>query len=80
VFNTASLNFRSRYVFVDATNPSFNFNYMHPRKYYLNAIYDVHGYNNFSSGDYMNSSFDVPFTLTNKGIQYVTVTIDFQIP
>ncbi len=80
VFNTTNLKFRSRYVFVDANNPTFSFDYMHPGKYYLNAIYDENGDNYFSSGDYMNSSFDIPFTLEAKGTKDINVTIDFLIP
>lgn len=79
-FNTTNLKFRSRYVFVQANNPTFSFNYMHPGKYYVNAIYDTNGDNNFSSGDFMNSSFDMPFTLTEKGAKDVSVTINFEIP
>ncbi|MBL4625303.1 MAG: hypothetical protein JKY42_09225 [Flavobacteriales bacterium] len=77
----SNLNYRSRYVFVSAATPTgFNFNYMHPGSYYLNAIYDNDGDYSFSSGDYMNSSFDVPFTLTEKGTSTTSVTIDFMIP
>lgn len=80
-FIPANLDFRSRYVFVGASNPTgFNFNYMHPGDYYVNAIYDSNGDFNFSSGDYINSSFDIPFTLTNKGMTNVNVAINFQIP
>lgn len=81
IFLPNNLKYRSRYVFVDAaTNTSFNFNYMHPGSYYINAIYDNNGDYAFSSGDFMNSSFDIPFTLTNKGNVNTNVTIDFQIP
>lgn len=81
VFTPANLDFRSRYVFVDANSSiSFNFNYMHPGDYYINAIYDVNGDLSFSTGDYMNSSFDVPFTLTSEGVANPSVTIDFLIP
>ncbi len=80
-FMPANLDFRSRYVFVKANNPSsYNFNYMHPGDYYVNAIYDSNGDFNFSSGDYMNSSFDIPFTLTNQGTSSTNVNINFQIP
>ena len=81
VFDPASLNFRSRYVLTDAASVgAFKFNYMHPGDYYLNAIYDSNGDGQFSSGDYMNSSFDVPFTLNALGTSTPNVTIDFLIP
>lgn len=81
VFNVANLDSRSRYVFIAADDlAGFNFNYMHPGNYYVNAIYDSNGDFNFSSGDYMNSSFDVPVTLNENGVSNVSVTIDFLIP
>jgi len=81
VFVPANLDFRSRYVFVGAATPTgYNFNYMHPGTYYVNAIYDSNGDFNFSSGDYMNSAFDVPLTLTDKGSSNVNVVINFLIP
>jgi len=81
VFNVVNLKYRSRYVLVDANQlGDFKFNYMHPGDYYLNAIYDSNGDGQFSSGDYMNSSFDVPFTLNELGTSSPNVTIDFQIP
>lgn len=80
-FIPANLDYRSRYVFVNANNTSnFNFNYMHPGNYYVNVAYDSNGDYNFSSGDFMNSTFDVPLTLTDQGNSNVTVTVDFQIP
>lgn len=81
VFQAANLKYRSRYVFVDAAaNTSFNFNYMHPGNYYVNAIYDSNGDYNFSSGDYMNSNFDVPLTLNPEGSAVSNVNINFLIP
>jgi len=81
VFNPSNLDFRSRYVLVDAqSNTSFNFNYMHPGDYYVNAVYDATGDLNMGSGDYINQPFDVPFSLTSEGNTPVTVDIDFQIP
>ena len=81
VFNVANLDFRSRYVFVGAnTSTGFNFNYMHPGTYYVNAIYDQNGDFNFSSGDYMNSSFDIPLNLAAEGSASANGTINFQIP
>lgn len=80
-FLPANLDFRSRYVLVDASNPvSFNFNYMHPGTYYVNTIYDSNGDLSFSSGDYINTPFDAPLTLTNKGTSNTNITINFQIP
>lgn len=81
IFNINNMNYRSRYVFVDAaTSTNFNFNYMHPGIYYVNAIYDSNGDFNFSSGDYMNSSFDIPMTLVSLGTSSANVNINFQIP
>lgn len=81
VFTASNLDYRSRYVFVDAgSSVSFNFNYMHPGDYYVNAIYDENGDFNFSSGDYMNSNFDVPFTLSSEGVANSSVNVDFMIP
>ncbi len=80
-FNPANLDYRSRYVFVGAQGTTgYDFNYMHPGDYYLNAIYDENGDYNFSSGDYMNSQFDQPFTLSANGSTNVNLNIDFQIP
>ncbi len=80
-FIPSNLDFRSRYVLTGAASTTgFSFNYMHPGDYYVNAIYDVDGDLAFSSGDYMNSSFDVPFTLSANGTSNVNVTINFQIP
>ena len=81
VFLPENLKYRSRYVFVDAnTIMGFNFNYMHPGNYYVNALYDFNGDFNFSSGDYMNSIFDIPFTLEDKASAEATVEINLLIP
>lgn len=80
-FVLANLKYRSRYVFIDAnTSSTFKFNYMHPGTYYVNAIYDTNGDFNFSSGDYMNSNFDIPLTLADEGSNNSSVDINFQIP
>lgn len=80
-FVPANLDYRSRYVFVEAkSSTTFNFNYMHPGDYYVNAIYDDNGDLSFSSGDYMNSNFDIPLTLADKGNSSANVNINFQIP
>jgi hypothetical protein len=81
VFQPASLDTRSRYVFVGADTPTgYDFNYMHPGDYFVNAIYDENGDYSFSSGDYMNSNFDVPVTLSPNGTANATINIDFLIP
>ena len=80
-FIPANLKYRSRYVFVGAANPTgYNFNYMHPGDYFINAIYDNNGDYNFSSGDYMNGTFDVPLSLPANGTTVKSVTINFLIP
>ncbi|MEX2484450.1 MAG: hypothetical protein WED10_07820 [Brumimicrobium sp.] len=80
-FNPENLDFRSRYVFINAgTSETFNFNYMHPGDYYVNAIYDENGDYNFSSGDYMNGDFDKPFSLSSEADASVAVDINFEIP
>jgi len=81
VFDPSKLDYRSRYVFVNAaSSTNFNFNYMHPGDYYVNAIYDENDDLNFSSGDYINASFDVPFSLSAEGNSSANVNINFQIP
>jgi len=80
-FIPGNLDFRSRYVFVDAqASNTFNFNYMHPGDYYVNAIYDSNGDFNFSSGDYINMAFDVPFTLLEEDSASANVDVNFLIP
>lgn len=81
IFQAGNLDFRSRYVLVQAeTTCGYNFNYMHPGSYFVNCIYDENGDNNFSSGDYMNSSFDSPLTVIAEQAGTKSVTIDFLIP
>ena len=58
----------------------YSFNYMHQGTYYVNAIYDVNGDGNFSSGDYINNNFDVPLTLSASGVANATVNVNFLIP
>jgi len=80
-FNAANLKYRSRYVLVGAESPTgYDFKYMHPGSYYVNAIYDSNGDQSFSSGDFMNSNFDIPLTLSSEGTASATVDINFQIP
>jgi hypothetical protein len=81
IFQFNNLDFRSRYVLLSAEQQtSFEFNYMHPGSYYINAIYDENNDGNFSSGDFMNSSFDVPLTLSAEGTASSNVVINFEIP
>jgi hypothetical protein len=80
-FQPDNLKYRSRYVLLDAANQqNFEFNYMHPGSYYINAIYDENNDGQFSSGDFINSSFDVPLTLAANGTSSANVMINFQIP
>lgn len=80
-FVPGNLKYRSRYVIASAQQSmNFNFNYMHPGSYYVNCFYDTNNDFNFSSGDYMNSSLDVPFTLNSESTVSCNVTIDFLIP
>ena len=80
-FQVDNLDYRSRYVLLSAAQQtSFEFNYMHPGNYYVNAIYDENNDGNFSSGDFMNSSFDVPLTLAAEGTTSSNVVINFEIP
>ena len=81
IFSINNMKYRSRYVFVDAkASTSFNFNYMHPGTYYVNAIYDSNGDYNFTTGDYMNFPFDVPFTLGDLGSASANVNVNYPIP
>ena len=79
--NFNNLKYRSRYVVLEASpNTSFNFNYMHPGSYYVNAIYDANGNNSIGSGDYINQSVDVPFMLNAESTVSKSITINFEIP
>ncbi len=77
--NYANLRFRSRYVMLDATDTDFTFNYMHPGTYYLYALYDTDGNQNFSSGDYVSTT-NATFTLPEKGNVNAATQINFMIP
>ena len=80
-FQPQNLEFRSRYVFVNAAQTTdFEFNYMHPGNYFVNCIYDENGDYNFSSGDYMNGSLDVPLSLSSESTASCNVDINFLIP
>ena len=77
--NTVNLKYRSRYVILSATDQSFVFNYMHPGTYYIYAMYDADGNNNFSSGDWASSA-NTTFTLASEGTTTANVQINFTIP
>lgn len=80
-FLQENLKYRSRYVLVGAaTETGYLFNYMHPGNYFVNVIYDENGDQTFSSGDYMNSTFDVPLQLPPSGSAAIHVPVNFQIP
>jgi hypothetical protein len=77
--NTGNLKYRSRYVILAASDNSYTFNYMHPGSYYLYALYDADGNNNFSSGDWVSTS-NVTFTLNGLGTTTASTQINFTIP
>lgn len=78
-FNTQNLKYRSRYVVLKANENSFVFNYMHPGSYYLYALYDNDGNNNFSSGDRISASNTI-FSLADKQSISAATQINFVIP
>ena len=77
--NTANMKYRSRYVTLSATHQNFVFNYMHPGTYYLYALYDADGNNNFSSGDWVSTT-NTTFTLPAQGTVTSSAQIMFMIP
>ncbi len=77
--NTGNLKYRSRYVILAANDNSYTFNYMHPGSYYLYALYDADGNNNFSSGDWVSTS-NVAFNLSGQGTTSASTQINFIIP
>ncbi len=77
--NTGNLKYRSRYVILAANDHSYTFNYMHPGTYYLYALYDTDGNNNFSSGDWVSTS-NVTFALNGLGTTSASTQINFTIP
>lgn len=77
--NTGNLKYRSRYVILKATNQGFTFNYMHPGTYYLYALYDADGNQNFSSGDWVSTT-NTSFTLPAQGTTNASTQINFTIP
>jgi hypothetical protein len=79
-FNPAQLKYRSRYVFLSASDNQFTFDYMHPGTYYIYSLYDSNGDGTFSSGDWIASNLTNTFTLAELGTQTVNTMIDFTIP
>lgn len=77
--NSANLKTRSRYVILNANDLSYTFNYMHPGNYYVYALYDADGNNNFSSGDWV-SAVNTSFTLNALGLTTISTQINFTIP
>jgi len=77
--NPANMKFRSRYVRVAASAQQFLFNYMHPGNYFVYALYDNDGNNNFSSGDYVSTQ-NTGFTLAGQGTATANVQMNFMIP
>ncbi len=77
--NTGNLKYRSRYVILSANDLSYTFNYMHPGTYYVYALYDADGNNNFSSGDWVSAANNT-FTLPELGYVNGSAMINFTIP
>lgn len=78
-----NLKYKSRYVIMDASSPSFVFNYMHPGTYYIYGLYDADGNQTFNSGDYIplnGSNLNSTFTLNEREQKTVNLNINFQIP
>lgn len=77
--NMANLKYRSRYVILNANDPSFVFNYMHPGTYYVYAFYDTDGNLIPNTGDWI-STVNTNFTLNALGTTSATTQINFTIP
>lgn len=77
--NLANLKYRSRYVILSSTDMHFTFNYMHPGTYYVYAMYDNDGNNNFNSGDWVSTS-NTTFTLNASSVTSASTQINFTIP
>ena len=77
--NQANMKFRSRYVRIGASAGHFVFNYMHPGSYYVYALYDKDGNNNFSSGDYVSTT-NTSFSLAELGNSSANVQMNFELP
>jgi hypothetical protein len=77
--NYGNMKFRSRYVILNANNPNYTFNYMHPGGYYVYALYDKDGSMGFSSGDWVSTT-NTSLNLSDKGTTTANVLINFAIP
>lgn len=75
-----NLKYKSRYVILSASDPTFSFSFMHPGSYYLYGLLDVDGNNTFSSGDYMSSNFSYSFALGDQENKVLPLSLNFQIP
>lgn len=75
----AAMKTRSRYVILSADDLSYTFNYMHPGTYYVYALYDSNGDNNFTSGDWVSAT-NTTFTLNAESSTSVSTMINFTIP
>jgi hypothetical protein len=78
-YNPDRLRYRSRYVILNSTENSFNFNYLHPGTYYVYALYDKDGNQTFNSGDWLSTGTHT-FTLSSKGTASSNAVINFEIP
>jgi hypothetical protein len=77
--NLPNLKYRSRYVRLGSTAGSFSFTLMHPGQYYLYALYDADGNDNFSSGDRV-STVNTTFTVPETGSVSATASLNFTLP
>lgn len=77
--NLPNLKYRSRYVRLGSTTGSFSFTLMHPGQYYLYALYDADGNDNFSSGDRV-STVNTTFTVPEAGSVSATASMNFTLP
>jgi hypothetical protein len=80
-FKAANLNFRAPYVLIHVESSCrLNLIYIHPGDYNVKCSYDENRATNFSSGDYINGSFDTPATAWGEQARTKSVMIDFLIP
>ncbi|CAN5435057.1 hypothetical protein BH09BAC1_BH09BAC1_19770 [soil metagenome] len=80
-YTPVNLKYRSRYVLLTgAHGSSYNFDYMHPGTYYLNAIYDTNGNLVPESGEFIQFPFDKAFTLSANDTIDISTQISLQIP
>jgi len=78
--NMAQLRYRSRYVIANPQDAQFVFGQMHPGTYYLNVLYDVNGDGQFTTGDYIDFTFDRTVTLGTQQTATATAAATFAIP